>query len=291
MFFVFIVWRMQTSTSAVEETISSPFAWSYTAEGLCRWPGADQGLDGALAGSITCLGSSSPQVRVLLKWECCPEVRVFSKRSVMLQLLLSTSVFTVVAEIIKDTLCVLCLTWRKGNWSCMFSSVFCSSHLVFQLWTSKTWAKHGHSLWLSNCLRAHFACMDCSVFHFGTVTPKSIPTGLENSLASSEKPSINSFVRYFLVVPFHLVLWALCGVCCSDDMRSFYSGGLKPSWSLGEAIKILAMRPFLIPKRAVEPSPFQLLDPIVFLAPQLDVNTHRVLKSMCITFSCARVSS
>lgn len=76
----------------------------------------------------------SPGWQHHLSWVLQPSsesAAVFSKRSVMLQLLLSTSVFTVVAEIIKDTLCVLCLTWRKGNWSCMFSSVFCSSHLVF----------------------------------------------------------------------------------------------------------------------------------------------------------------
>lgn len=57
-----VIRRMQASTSAVEETISNNFAWSCTVEGLCQWPGADQGLDGALPGSITCLGSSSPEV-------------------------------------------------------------------------------------------------------------------------------------------------------------------------------------------------------------------------------------
>jgi len=88
---------MPISTSAVEGTISSPYACSSAVEGLCQRPGADKGLDEALAGCH-------------LSWVLQPRSMrsaTLIKRSVMLQLLLSSSVFRVVGQIIKDTLCVV----------------------------------------------------------------------------------------------------------------------------------------------------------------------------------------
>lgn len=89
----------------------------------------------------------------------------------------------------------------------MLPSVFRSSDLVFNFELPKCERSMGIAFgFLTACLRAHFTNMDCSAFRFGALRPKAISTGLENSLASSKKPSVNSLVRYFLVVPFHLAL-------------------------------------------------------------------------------------
>lgn len=77
-----VVQRMQTSTLAVEETISSCCAWSCAAAGLCQEAGAGQGLMEPWLAASHLLDPPSEV------WELPPLAR-----EVMLQLLLSTSYF------------------------------------------------------------------------------------------------------------------------------------------------------------------------------------------------------